>query len=112
MSAISREVTYKSTELPTKLWPFIWRYLKNKKLYLAGFIFIALVWAIEMSLSPYLLKVIIDTVVRYPTDQINMLAAILIPAVLYVLMTIIINLTFRLHDYLNLRLYPEIQASC
>lgn len=111
MSAISREVTYKSTELPTKLWPFIWRYLKNKKLYLAGFIFIALVWAIEMSLSPYLLKVIIDTVVRYPTDQIKMLAAILIPAVLYVLMTIIINLTFRLHDYLNLRLYPDIQAT-
>jgi len=98
-------------ELPTKLSHFIWRYLKDKKLFLAGFIFIALVWAIEMSLSPYLLKIIIDIVVRYPTDQVKMLAAIMIPAILYVLMSIIMNLTFRLHDYINLRLYPEIQSA-
>lgn len=97
--------------LPTHLWAFIWQYLKDKKLALIGFVIIAIVWSIEMSLSPYLLKTIIDTVVRYPTDQVKMLAGVLIPAILYVSMSIILNITFRLHDYINLRLFPDIQAA-
>ncbi len=51
-------------ELPSQLLPFVWRYLKYKKWYLAGFLFVSLVWAINMSVSPYLLKIIIDTVVQ------------------------------------------------
>ena len=66
-------------ELPSNLMPFIWRYLRRRKLYLAGFFLVSLIWASEMSLSPYLLKVIIDTVVKYSHDHTKMLAAILIP---------------------------------
>lgn len=98
-------------QLPTTLFRFVWRYLKNRKLYLAGFILIAIIWAIEMSLSPYLLKLIIDGVALNPQNQTKLLAAILTPAVIYFSMSIIMNLTFRFHDYLNLRLYPEIYAS-
>lgn len=98
-------------QLPTTLFLFIWRYLKNRKLYLAGFILIAIIWAIEMSLSPYLLKIIINGVAQNPQNQTKMLAAILVPAVIYFIMSIIMNLTFRFHDYLNLRLFPEISAA-
>lgn len=104
------EQTSKINDLPDKLIPFIWRYLKNRKLYLVGFFIVALVWAIEMSLSPYLLKVIIDAVVQYSQSQVKLITAILIPAVLYVAMSIILNATFRLYDYINLRLYPEIMG--
>lgn len=97
--------------LPDRLFPFIWRYLRNRKLYLTGFFCIALIWAINMTLSPYLLKVIIDSSIQYSQNTSVMLVSILIPAILYVSMSIIINLTFRLHDYLNLRLYPEIKSS-
>lgn len=100
-----------STSLPGTLPPFIWRYLKNRKLYLWGFLLIALIWAIEMSLSPYLLKVIIDAVVQHPNNNSQMLAAILTPAIIYFSISIIMNLNFRLHDYLNLRLFPEIYAA-
>lgn len=98
-------------KLPDKLIPFIWRYLKSKKRYLAGFVLVSLIWAIEMSLSPYLLKVIIDTVVNYSQDNQKIVTAIFIPALLYVLMTIIINFNFRLYDYINLRLYPYLKSS-
>lgn len=98
-------------QLPTTLYQFVWRYIKNRKLYLAGFLLIAVLWAIEMSLSPYLLKLIIDGVVRNPENQIAMLSAILIPVVIYFSMSIIMNLTFRFHDYLNLRLLPEMLAA-
>jgi ATP-binding cassette subfamily B protein len=111
MVANMKQQSHKVGELPTKLVYFIWRYLKNKKAYLAGFLFIGLIWAIEMTLSPYLLKVIIDAIVQYPQNQTKMLVAVLIPAVIYFSMSIIMNLTFRLHDYLNLRLFPEIYAS-
>src|SRR4051812_41676708 len=97
----------KGGELSTKLSLFIWKYLKDKKVYLTGYFFIGLVWAIEMTLSPYLLKVIIDAVVQHPENQAKMLAAILVPATIYVSITIIMNLNFRLHDYINLRFYPE-----
>jgi ATP-binding cassette subfamily B protein len=102
---------YEAKALPNKLAPFIWQYLKNRKIFLAGFLIIGFIWAIEMTLSPYLLKVIIDAVVQYPQSQAKMLAAVLIPAIIYFSMSIIMNLTFRLHDYINLRLFPEIHAA-
>jgi ATP-binding cassette subfamily B protein len=78
---------------------------------LFGFFLVGLLWAIDMSLSPYLLKVIIDTVIKYSADQSSMIAAILLPAVVYASMSIIINLNFRLYDYVNLRLYPNLRAT-
>ncbi|MBA3536033.1 MAG: ABC transporter ATP-binding protein [Tatlockia sp.] len=98
-------------KLPNTLTPFVWHYLKDKKWYLAGFISTALVWSIEMSLSPYLLKVIIDTVIRFSTDETKMISALILPATVYASMSIIINLNFRLYEYVNLQLYPYIRAS-
>lgn len=105
------EPDVKRIELPTQLLPFIWRYLKNRKLCLVGFLITALVWAIDMSLRPYLLKVIIDDVVQYSPNQAKLTHAIIVPAVLYILMSMLLNLTFRLYDYINLRLYPELKAA-
>ena len=98
-------------KMPDKLLAFVWSYLKNKKWCLAGFILVSLVWAIEMSLSPYLLKVIIDHVVQYSQDKQKIIPVIIVPASIYVLMTMIINLNFRLYDYINLRLYPYLKSS-
>lgn len=100
-----------SKHLPNRLTPFIWRYLKNKKLYLAGFFVVALLWAAEMSFSPYLLKVIINSVVQNSQNQAKLIASILIPAILYISMSLVLNLAFRLYDYINLRLYPDIKAA-
>jgi len=97
--------------LPNTLTALICRYLKNRKLYLIGFFIVALVWASEMSLSPYLLKVIINDVVQFSQNQEKLISAILIPAALYISMSIILNVTFRLYDYINLRLNPEIKAA-
>lgn len=71
----------------------------------------ALIWAVDMSLSPYLLKVIIDIVVANPTDQTGMLSAIMMPAGIYIFMLVLNNLGFRLYDYVNLRLYPTIKST-
>jgi ATP-binding cassette subfamily B protein len=97
--------------LPNKLLPFVWCYLKNKKWCMAGFVLIALVWALELSISPYLLKIIIDTVVSYASEPNKIGEAIFIPALLYVLMSLLLNFNFRLYDYINLRLYPDVKGA-
>ncbi|TIE47083.1 ABC transporter ATP-binding protein [Legionella pneumophila] len=100
-----------SSESVHSLPSFIWHYLKDKKLYLLGFVLVALVWAIEMSLSPYLLKVIVDNVVQFSPHKTEIFKTIILPAVFYASMSLIINLTFRLYDYINLQLYPYLRAS-
>lgn len=100
-----------SHNIPATLLPFVWHYLKHKKWCLIGFLLISIVWAVHMSLSPYLLKVFIDTVIQYSNNQTQLLAHILTPILLYILLTIILNINFRLYDYINLKLYPYLKGS-
>lgn len=97
--------------LPSTLAAFLWHYLKDKTWYLTGFFFVALVWSIEMSLSPYLLKVMIDAVVHFSQNKAKLLSVIMVPALLYISMELLINLNFRLYDYINLRLNPAIKST-
>ncbi|HAU0263892.1 TPA: ABC transporter ATP-binding protein [Legionella pneumophila] len=99
------------TESVHSLLSFIWHYLKDKKRYLAGFVLVALVWAIDMSLTPYLLKVIVDNVVQFSHDQIKLVHSIILPAIFYASMSLVVNLNFRLYDYVNLQLYPYLRAT-
>lgn len=90
---------------------FVWHYLKHKKRYLLCFALVALVWAIDISLNPYLLKVIVDKAVLFSKQQTIQIKSIIWPASLYVGMTVVVNLNFRLYEYCNLRLYPSLKAS-
>lgn len=96
--------------LPGQLLPFIMRYLKNRKLYLFVFLFCALLGAVEMTLSPYLLKIIIDAVAHYPENN-TLLNAILMPAIIYASIPMILNICYRFNSYLCLRLYPAIKSA-
>ncbi|CAM4411053.1 MAG: hypothetical protein LEGION0403_FIIPPAGN_02683 [Legionella sp.] len=81
--------------LPDKSFPFVWRYLRNKKWHLAGLTFVAIVHSIEISLNPYLLKVLINTAIQFSTDRAKMVAAILIPAAIYIALPMILNSNLR-----------------
>jgi hypothetical protein len=47
-------------ELPGTLWQFVWRYLKTRKIYIAGMAFVGMYWCTQRVLNPYFLKKIID----------------------------------------------------
>jgi ATP-binding cassette, subfamily B, bacterial len=99
-----------SKQLPATIGRFIWHYLRHKKKFLAGYFFVELLWAVEMSFSPYLLKVIIDTVVKYSYMPDKLLHMIVLPITLYASMSFILNLNFRLYNYLNLKLNPKLKS--
>ena len=63
-----------------------------------------------MSLTPYLLKVIIDRVSMYEGPKNQLASIILVPAIIYVTMVFVIALIFRLYDYISLKLYPDMKA--
>ena len=98
-------------QLPHTIGLFVWHYIRHEKRYLAGFIFVSLVWAVEMSLSPYLLKVIIDTVVLEAHNTEKLFHVIIIPIVLYASMSLMLNLNFRLYNYINLKFIPKLNAT-
>src|SRR3990167_6760277 len=96
--------------LPKTLKSFVWFLLKSHQWSLLVFAFVSIVWASEISLSPYLLKLIIDGVVGTANDSRNLLQIIWIPTLLYASMSMLINLTFRLYDYTILIVIPKIKA--
>lgn len=98
-------------DLPNKLFPFICRYLNDKKWFLVGFTVVGIISAIIISLTPYLLKLIIDTVIQYSADTSKLIAAILMPAILYIAMPMVLNINLRFFQYLNLRFYPAIKGA-
>lgn len=89
---------------------FIWNYLKKKKLYLFLFLLVTVIWSIEISLSPYLLKIIIDIVSMFSSGSDELLTNLLIPVILYILMSLILNINFIVYGYASLRLYPKLKA--
>jgi ATP-binding cassette subfamily B protein len=100
-----------ATTLPNTLGAFIWRYLRNQKIYLAGFALVAIMGAVEISLGPYLLKVMINTVIQYSADLPKLLAAITFPAALYILLPMIETCELSLRSYFNLKLFPAMKAA-
>ena len=99
----------KNSELQITLSTFVWSYLKKKKLYLYLYLLVTVIWSIEISLSPYLLKIIIDTVSRFSSNSNELIDYLKIPVILYILMSLILNINFRIYDYASLRLYPKLK---
>ncbi len=98
-------------QLSNQVGPFIWHYLKHKKIYLIGFFLVACITALEMSLSPYLLKVILDKISRAPAEHSNIIAALFLPILLYIALSFFLNVNFRFKEYLNRSLYPKLRGA-
>jgi ATP-binding cassette subfamily B protein len=90
---------------------FIWHYLRDKKLFLLGYFIVAIIWAMEISASPYLLKVIVDSVVNNPDDMVAMASTCIVPTTTYILLSLLLNVNFRFYEFLNLKLYPKLKTN-
>ena len=99
---------------PGNLTTFIWYFLKQHPWKLVVIIFTSLIWAAELSLSPYFFKMIIDGVSNYGTQAKPLLSVILVPACFYISMSLLLNASFRLYDWVNIhlqiKLYTKITA--
>lgn len=93
--------------LPKKTFPFILYFLKPYFLECLGMLFIGILWSIDLSLRPYLTKIMLDKL-EWEPHQVNLFKALMAPALTYVALGFGMNFVYRLHDYLTLRLMPSL----
>ena len=79
--------------------PFRW--------FVAGQFMVTVVWAIDMSLRPYLIKAMLNKIHEVLPSQ---AFDVLLPqAIFYIFMSIIIVVTFRFYEWLLLRFHPNLK---
>lgn len=89
---------------------FFWDVIKPYQWMVVGLLMTSLYWAINNSLSPYVLKLIIDHVVTFNGNKALMFHAALPYIVFYMLLWILIATAMRANDWFRLKLLPSVRA--
>lgn len=95
---------------PNKLSSFIWSFVRDQPIALSIILITACLWAAELSISPYLFKLIIDGVSQQADHPEKLLAIVLIPAILYASMSVFLNISFRIFDYTNMKFMVKLYS--
>lgn len=86
---------------------FILKAAKPFRWLIGGQIFVAIIWAIDISLRPYLIKVILDIIANAPRD--NVVHDLSLPCGLYLLVSVIVVIVFAYYDWIAIKLFPGIK---
>jgi ATP-binding cassette subfamily B protein len=95
--------------LPKTLPAFFWHFVKPYKGHIAGLILVSLLWAVHVSITPYVLKLLIDRVTNYQGDFSQLSNIMFWPAISYVALSLMLGITFRFYDYIILKLMPNLR---
>ncbi|MFJ1268273.1 ABC transporter ATP-binding protein [Legionella lytica] len=91
------------------LYQFFIKLLKPHKFYVISLLLVASYWGINNTLSPYVLKLIIDKVTAFEGNRAAVFNAILPEVILYVVLWIVIAIDMRLVDWIRLQLFPRLR---
>lgn len=86
-------------------WPFIFKVCRPYRWCIAGLVFVGVLWAIDISIRPYILKTIIDRMSKTYED--SLWIYLQGPIVLYLGFSLFNVLNLRYYDYLGLKFVPE-----
>lgn len=96
---------YPLPETPLK---FILFFLAPYGWYFFGLLLIALLWSIDASLEPYIVKLMIDVLEYTPKEEnYNLISQLKLPILLFIFLRIFINFINRLFDYFSLKIMPN-----
>lgn len=87
-----------------KLISFSWNIFKPYRFYISFMLFTGMLWGVYVSLSPYLLKIIIDSLAENKVVQ-----QVYLPAVIYVLLYFFTAINFRALDWIKYKILPPIK---
>jgi ATP-binding cassette subfamily B protein len=96
----------RQTSFPQTPFKVILHFLGPYKLYLLGLSLISIIWAIDLSLRPYLIKKMLDTLEATPLEA-NLIYALAPLVIFYISLGLFMNFIYRFNDYLSLRFIPE-----
>lgn len=91
------------------LYAFFISVLKPHKWYVVSLLLVASYWGINNTLSPYVLKLIIDKVAAFEENKADVFQAIQFEVILYLALWVIIAIDMRLLDWIRLQLFPKLR---
>lgn len=94
---------------PVSLFTFFRYILKPHKKWFYFSLFTRLIWAIETSTTPYVLKYIIDTITAFEGKPADIIPYVTVPTCIYIGLWMIRPIYFRLWDYIKLKMYASIR---
>ena len=97
----------KKTEKPA-LTRFLWEAAQHFSPYMLGQVMVSIIWAIDLSLSPYLIKQMINAV-SLGKDHPDAYTQIWFFAFSYIAMSIVMVIIFRFYDWLALKLNSDLK---
>lgn len=68
---------------------------------------VGIIWAVDLSLRPYLIKVILDRIANSNIEKI--VSLLVVPVTIYILMSALIVIIFRVYDYIWLQFNPNLR---
>ncbi|MDX1924071.1 MAG: GNAT family N-acetyltransferase [Rickettsiaceae bacterium] len=86
---------------------FLLNILRPFKLLIFGQVTVAIFWAVDLSLRPYLLKLMVDRLPNVQAADINQQLLPLI--VFYLIMSLLLVIMFRFYDFIWLQLNPRLK---
>jgi ATP-binding cassette, subfamily B, bacterial len=95
------------TPIPNNIISFLWQMMRSFRWQLFGLVLVSILWALDLSLRPYVVKIILDRLNLTPNHQI--IEALWGPALFYIALSAAIVMVFRLYDFINLSLYPALR---
>lgn len=101
---------YTMVALPGSLLKFLWYFARGYRYKILGLLCVAIFWAAYVSLSPYALKLLIDTVADTADNPTELLNVVWLPALFYVSLGFSNGMAFRFYDWLSLRVFPEMKS--
>jgi ATP-binding cassette subfamily B protein len=94
-------------ELPRTLLKFIAYFLRPYYWHFSGIIFISLLWAIDKTVEPYIIKLILDILEKTPSESFNLFSQLKIPIIAYIIIRAFMSIISRFHDYIWLKVTPH-----
>lgn len=86
---------------------YVWQVLYNVRWWLCAQCCVAIIWAIDLSFRPYLIKLVLDVLATTSPGAIY--DDIWMPVVLYISMSLMMVGVFRVYDYIALMVSPAIK---
>jgi ATP-binding cassette subfamily B protein len=96
--------------IPNTLPAFLWHYAKRYKFYLFGLVMVALYWAVNISLKPYAMKLIIDGATKWDKTE-SLFSLLMYPALLYIIVSLLLGCAFRFFDWFLLKTFPDMRRA-
>jgi len=93
----------------SSLTQFLLTILKPHKWLVFGLLMTGLIWGINNSLTPYVLKLIIDKAVAFEGNKMAVFDAVLPLGIIYILLWTLLVIDVRFVDWLRLRLFPSVR---